>query len=106
MIKIMSEETFSKPLQKILFELTGERRLHVALNLAIKNLVRLKLQEGEHQVTKFENRYGMSFEQFQQAWENDQIADKHSYALEKDYWEWEALMTDLARFSEMLEELS
>jgi hypothetical protein len=47
----------------------------------------------------------MTFEQFQQAWENDQIVDKHSYDIEKDYWEWEAAQTDLIRLREMLETL-
>ena len=32
----------------------------------------------------------MSFNQFDAAWERDQILDKHSYFVEADYMEWEA----------------
>ena len=98
-------ETISKPLYKILTELTGEERFDVALHLATKDLVRLKLQDAEQQIKTYEKRYGMPFEQFQQAWEKDQIADKYSYEVEKDYWEWEAAQTDLSRLREMLETL-
>ncbi len=101
----MMETIVSKPLYKILTELTGEQRFDVALQLATKDLLRLKLQEAEQQIKSFEERYGMIFEKFQQAWENDQIADKYSYDIERDYWEWEAVQTDLARLREILEEL-
>jgi hypothetical protein len=33
------------------------------------------------------------------------ISDKHSYEVERDYWEWEAAMTDEERLQEMLESL-
>jgi hypothetical protein len=101
----MVETTVSKPLYKILTELTGEERFDVALHLATKDLVQLKLREAEQQIKGFEERYGMAFEKFQQDWENDQIADKYSYEVEKDFWEWEAAQTDCARLREMLEEL-
>lgn len=101
----MAEIPISKPLYKILIELTGERRFDVALHLATKDWVRLKLQEAEQQIKSFEQRYEMSFEKFQQAWENDQITDKFSYAVEKDYWEWETVHADLPRFRQISESL-
>ncbi|MGH7594863.1 MAG: hypothetical protein ACREOI_00860 [bacterium] len=101
----MVETTVSKPLYKILTELTGEERFDVALHLATKDLVQLKLREAEQQIKNFEERYGMAFEKFQQDWENDQIADKYSYEVEKDFWEWEAAQTDCTRLREMLETL-
>lgn len=63
-IKVMTETTVSKPLYKILTELTGEQRFDVALHLATKDLVRLKLQETEQQIRGFEERYGMVFKNF------------------------------------------
>jgi len=33
------------------------------------------------------------------------IADKHSYEVERDYWEWEATVTDEERLRQMLESL-
>lgn len=100
------ETSVSKPLYKILTELTGEQRFEIALNLATKDLIRLKLQETEQQIKNFEQRYGMPFDKFQQAWENDQIANKYSYKVEKDYWEWETIHADFPRLREMFEQLS
>jgi len=101
----MVETVISKPIHKILTSLTGESRLDVALHLATKELVRLKLQEVERQIDEFENKYSLTFEEFKRAWENDQIADKHSYDVEKTYWEWEASIADRERLQHMLDEL-
>lgn len=101
----MTETAISKPIHKILTDLTGETRLDVALHLATKDLVRLKLKEAEEQRKQFEERYQMDFETFKQAWGEGQIADKYSYEVERDYWEWEAAVTDEKRLREMLEEL-
>ena len=73
--------------------------------MVTKDLVRLQLQEVEQQVRNFEKRFGMAFEKFQQAWENDLIPDKYSYEVEKGYWEWETLHADLPRLREILENL-
>jgi hypothetical protein len=76
----------------------------VALHLATKDLVCLKLKETEGQRKRFEERYQMDFEAFKQAWNEGQIPHKHSYEVERDYWEWEAAVTDERRLREMLEE--
>jgi hypothetical protein len=101
----MIEATISKPIHKILTDLTGEIRFDVALHLATKDLVRLKLKEVGEQRKRFEERYQMDFEAFKQAWNEDQIPNKHSYEVERDYWEWEAAVTDERRLREALEEL-
>ena len=101
----MVETTISKPTHKILMDLTGEARFDVALHLATKDLVRLKLKEAEERRKRFEDRYQMDFEAFKRAWNEGRIANKHSYEVERDYWEWEAAMTDEKRLREMLEEL-
>ena len=69
-----------------------------------KDLMRLKLKETQEQRERFEERYQMDFEAFKQAWNEDQIPNKHSYEVERDYWEWEAAVTDERRLQEMLEE--
>jgi hypothetical protein len=98
-------EVISKPIYRILSDLTQESRVEVALPLAIKDWVRLKLNEARQQRIAFEARYGMDFAAFQQAWKQDQIADKHSYEVERDYWAWEAVVTDEAQLEHMLETL-
>jgi len=46
----------------------------------------------------------MDFEAFKRAWNEGQIPNKYSYEVERDYWEWEASVTDEKRLRETLEE--
>ena len=98
----MYTDLISKPIYQILRELTQESRVEVALPLAIKDWVRLKLKETREQQEAFEQRYNMDFQSFQQAWHAGRIENKHSYEVERDYWEWEATVTDEERLSQML----
>jgi len=97
------ETTISKPLYKVLTDLTGEARLDIALHLATKDLVRLRLREVAEEIQRFEERYQRTFDAFQQAWEANRIAEKHSYEVERDYWEWEAAVMNRTRLQEILE---
>lgn len=101
----MQSDVISKPVYQILSDLTQESRLEVALPLAIKDWVRLKQKEAREQREAFERRHGMDFSTFKQAWQEERIADKHSYEVERDYWEWEASVTDEKRLRQMLESL-
>jgi hypothetical protein len=101
----MEQVTIPKTIHRVLANLTGENRADVALELATKDLLRLKLKEVEGQIKEFETRHQMRFDEFKQAWNSDQVADKHSYAVEKDYWEWEAATGDEKKYREMLDEL-
>ncbi len=101
----MYSDVISKPIYRILSDLTQESRVEVALPLAIKDWVRLKLKEARGQQKFYKHRYGMEFPAFKQAWQEGLVADKHSYEVERDYWEWEAATTDEERLQEMLESL-
>ncbi|MEW6405922.1 MAG: hypothetical protein AB1649_29390 [Chloroflexota bacterium] len=91
-----------KSVHNILSRLTGQSRSDIALSLAIKDLVRLRLSEAQSRIAEFEKKYGMTFSEFEEACENGKIQDPYSYEVEKDDWEWEAAVTDL----ETLEEIS
>lgn len=101
----MSMDVISKPVYRILTGLTREPRLEVALPLAMKDWVRLKLRETTEQKIAFERCYSMDFQAFKQAWNENCIADQYSYEVERDYWEWEAAVSDEERLGQMLEEL-
>ena len=98
----METSVISKPIYQILADLTREPRVEVALPLAVKDWVRLKLKEAVEQKTIFSQRYEMDFESFKRAWHEGRISDAHSYEVERDYWEWEAAVTDEARLSDIL----
>lgn len=101
----MLDVSISKPVYRVLADLTQETRIEVVLPLAVKDLLRLKIKETREQREAFERRHGMSFESFKGAWDEGRIADKHSYEVERDYWEWEATVTDEDRLRQMLEDL-
>jgi hypothetical protein len=98
-------DVISKPLYRILSDLTQEPRREVALPLDMKDWIRLRLKEAREQRETFERRHGMEFQAFKQAWQEGSIENKHSYEVERDYWEWEAAVTDEERLREMLETL-
>jgi len=58
------------------------------------DLARFRLEEAVAKRTEFEGRYAMTFYEFAQKWEMGQIPNAHSYAVEQDYMEWEAAVTD------------
>jgi len=101
----MYTDVISKPVYQILSDLTQESRLEVALPLAIKDWVRLKLKEASERRETFERRYGMEFQAFKQAWTEGRIENNHSYEVEHDYWEWEATVTDEERLHHIVESL-
>ena len=61
----MYENVITKPIYQILSELTQETKVEVALPIAIKDWVRLKLQDARQESLRFEQRYGMDFGSFQ-----------------------------------------
>ena len=101
----MDTQVISKPIYQILSDLTQEPRLEVALPLAIKDWLRLKLKEARDIQGDFEGHYGKDFPAFQLAWESGDIAKRHSYEVERDYWEWEAAFTDEIQIARMIESL-
>jgi len=101
----MVTDVISKPVYRILSDLTQESRIEVALPLAIKDWLRLKLKEAREQQERFQERYGMDFQAFREAWHADRLPDRHSYKVERDYWEWEAAVTDEERLQEMRDRL-
>lgn len=102
----MTEPVISKSIYKILTDLTGEVRFEVALYLATKDLLFLKLKDVEEQIKQFEERYQMDFDFFDKAWNEGKIADKHSYEVEHDYWEWEAAITNRTRLQDLFNSLA
>jgi hypothetical protein len=92
-----------KPAYNVLYRLTGEPRPDVSLSLALKDLVRLRIGETRSRIAAFEEKYGIGFAAFTEALKAGEIPDAHSYAVERDEWEWEAATTDLAALEEVAE---
>ena len=101
----MYEGVITKPIYQVLRELTQETKVEVALPLAIKDWVRLRLKEASEERERLERRYETDWATFQQAWQEGRIPDAHAYEVEQDYWAWEAAVTDAQQLRRMLETL-
>ncbi|MBI3152484.1 MAG: hypothetical protein HYZ21_10145 [Chloroflexi bacterium] len=92
-----------KGMHNILRRLTGQSRPDIALSLAIKDLIRLRIETAEARIAAYEQKYGMQFPEFERAWKNGEIKDPYSYPVEQDYMQWETAIADLGLLQEMLQ---
>jgi hypothetical protein len=99
----MTSVVIPKPAYNVLRRLTGETRPDVALSLALKDLVRLRLEAARTLAASFEQKYQLSFADFENSWQVGKIPAKHSYEVEQDYLAWEAAVTDERSLEELAE---
>jgi hypothetical protein len=90
-----------KSTYKLLHQLTGETHPNRALSLALKDLIRLKLEEVETRIRAYEQKYGMSFAVFDKKMQAEDIPDSYSYEVEQDYLYWEAAIGDRKALQEL-----
>lgn len=96
-------EAISKETAKLLKDVTGEPRLDAAVRLTVRDALEHRLREVQEGIAAFEERYGMSFAAFEEAWEAGDVEERHSFDVEKDYWDWEALVTRRRTIEDALE---
>jgi len=89
-----------KETMRALTELTGESRTDVALTLMMRDYARQKLGEIDAALRRYEEKYGMSFEVYKRIWETEDREEQYTHQAERDYLEWEALVTRRKRLTE------
>ncbi len=99
----MTTLVIPKPAYNVLRRLTGESRPDIALSLAIKDLIRLRLESARATIRNQEQKYGLSFADFESQWQSDKIAEKYSLTVEQDYLAWESAITDVNALDELAE---
>lgn len=82
-----------KNIEKVLTELTGDPRPEIALRLTLQDAIENRLNKIIQSIKNFEIKFGMNFSEFKIMWDRDKICNKYSYEIEKDYWEWEGLIS-------------
>ena len=92
-----------KGTQNILQKLTGQSRSDIALSLVIKEFVHLRVESTKAKIAAYEQKYGMTFPEFEEGWKNGKIKDPYSYSIEQDYMQWETALADLKLLEEILE---
>ncbi len=78
----------------LLTELTEIPDIGIALRKVLSEYLELKCWALEERIAAFEAKWGMSFEEFSRKCAEETLAeDAYSYAVEKDFWEWEQAVT-------------
>lgn len=86
-------EQIPKQTRKILTDITGEPRLDVAVNITLKDATKYRLKEINKKMKKFTDKYKVDFRKFEKLWRAGKIKNKFAYNVEKDYLEWDSLVT-------------
>lgn len=98
-----TQEQLSKRTRKVLREITREQRTSLAVDIALRDSIRLKIENIEGKIKVFEKKYGCNFLDFEKGWKR---AGDYSYEREKDFLEWDSLIHRKSHLSKLLEELS
>lgn len=89
----MTELEIPKGTIKILSDITGEPRPDVAIRMTLKDMIEHRLEKIEKEIKGLEKKYRTSFSEFEKNWKSGKIKNKFSYPVEKDYLEWDSLIT-------------
>ncbi len=88
---------------KALTELTGEPRFEVALLIALSDAVEHRLEKINAATYNYEQKYGMSFNEFQGRGQEKNIPAQFSYEVESDYLEWDGLLSRKKKLEDILQ---
>jgi hypothetical protein len=85
---------------KILTDLTGEIHLDSTLRIVTQDAIAHRVASLAKQLQTLEQKYGMSFEQFDKRFQVEAVPNQYSYEAEQDYLEWEELLCRKQRLQE------
>jgi hypothetical protein len=91
----------SPQLLKALTDLTGEIHLDSALRMVTQDAIVYRLESIAKQLLALEQKYGISFEQFDERFQAEELPNPYSYEVEQDYLEWEGLLCRKRRLQEV-----
>ena len=64
-----------------------------------------QLQACEKESRQYELKYGMTFVEFAVLWDKDEIPERWSHTVERDYMEWEGLEAERRKWLSLLSNL-
>jgi len=86
--------SLSPRLGEFLIKTTGTNDIDNALHSVFTDYMGLKLSSLNETITKFKQKWGMGFQEFQVKMKAGALPkDSFSYDVEKDLWEWEEAET-------------
>ncbi len=83
----------------------SEADIESQISALLKEALLHKLKECADLLLQFEAKYGMSFSEFDRAWETEQIPNPHCHEVESDYIDWEALEMEKKKILRLLIDL-
>ena len=95
------ELPISKFALKALIELTGLPQLDVAILVMLRDAIEHRLEKINAALEAYERKYGMSFREFEAQGRSGELPDRFSYEVEKDYFEWDSLVTRKRKLEEV-----
>jgi len=93
--------TLPKRTEHALRELTGEARPDVALVLVMRDAVAYRIQRLDEGLTAFEAKYGMTWDAFRDRWQDETREQDYAWEAERDYLEWEGMVTRRQRLDDV-----
>ncbi len=95
-------EAVSPRTARLLKDITGETNLDAAVLTTLADALEHRMRSIEDDLETYQERYGMSFDEFREAWGAGEVEEKHSLDVERDYREWEGLVTRRKKIQEAL----
>lgn len=82
--------TVSEKLVRVLEAFVPGEDLETKLGNVTRERLESQLRECNTALSSFETKYGMPFAEFAVAWQADNIPQRRSHEVERDFMEWEA----------------
>lgn len=76
---------------KYIFDFTEGADINEKLRNLVRGDLERRLKNCTERIFDYEKKHVMSFGEFEVAWKEDKVADRHSHDVESDYMEWESL---------------
>ncbi len=86
----MSIVSLSDKLLRVLEDFAPGADLETKLENLTRESLEHQLRACNEALSHFEAKYGLTFTDFAQAWQEGRIPNKHSHEVERDFMEWEA----------------
>jgi hypothetical protein len=71
----------------------------------LKTYLVAQLRACEQEISEYEIKYRSTYDEFAKAWEQDKIPGRYSHEVERDYMEWEGLITEKEQWLKRLQVL-
>ena len=66
--------------------------------MILHDAVKYRIEKIETALQAYQQRYGMTWEQFEARGNSGELPDRFSYQIEKDYFDWDSLVVCQASF--------